>query len=87
MWHSTMREDNINNYDEAHLGLTGNVQVPQGGQKSSLQSYSLCKNSLWQCRIDKRIMSAFSFQNEEQGESLGGAEIGVALRCYAYSGA
>lgn len=32
-------------------------------------------------------MSAFPFQNEEQGESLGAAEIGEALGCYAYSGA
>lgn len=88
MWHSTVREDNINNYGEVYLDLMGNVKVPQGGQKSPLQSYSQCKKtSLWQCRIDKRIMSALHFQNKEQGESRGAAAIRAALGCYAYTGA
>lgn len=30
-------------------------------------------------------MSALPFQNEEQGESLGAAEIRAALGCYAYT--
>lgn len=43
MWRSTVQEDNINNYGEVYLDLMGNVKVPQGEQKSPLQSYSPCK--------------------------------------------
>lgn len=57
------------------------------GRRAPFRVIRCAKNSLWQCRIDERIMSAFPFQNEEQGESLGAAEIRAALGCYAYSGA
>lgn len=78
-----MQEDNINNYDEAYLGLTGNIQVPQGGQKSSLLSYSLCKELPLATQNWQKDYVSLSFPEEEQGESLGAAEIGEALGCYA----
>lgn len=57
------------------------------GRRVPFRVIRCAKNSLWPCRIDKRIMSAFPFQNEEQGESLGAAEIRAALGCYAYPAA
>lgn len=57
------------------------------GRRAPFRVILCAQNSLWQHRIDKRIMSTLPLQNKEQDESLWAAEIRAALGCYAYTGA
>lgn len=73
MWQSTVQEDNINNYGEVYLDLMGNVKVPQGGQKSPLQSYWLCKELPLAMQNWQKDYVSPSFPEREAGWEPGGS--------------